>query len=185
MDKHDKKFLYLLLFPVEFSLVLIAFIITLFIKKPFPSLFTGFAPPLALFIICICGAGLAGLVSLAGSKIRIFKEILDILIGFVRDYKLNLFDIFFISLTAAFCEEILFRAVLQPMWGIYITSFAFILLHGYFNPLNWKMSVFGLIMFCVSLIIGSIYIKYGLVPAMLFHFSYDLTALLIMKKPRA
>lgn len=181
MEKYNKKFLYLLLFAIEFTLVLIAFIITLFMKKPFLSLFTNAAQPAAFIIICVSGAGLAAAASLAGSKIPIFSEIHALLSGFVRDFKLNLPDIFIISLTAGICEEILFRAVLQPMWGIWITSFVFILLHGYFNPLNWKMSVFGVMMYLISLSLGFIFIKYGLIPAMVFHTIYDFTALVSIK----
>ena len=38
------------------------------------------------------------------------------------------------------------------------------------------MSLFGVIMYGVSLGIGFVYIKFGLIPAMGFHAAYDLTA---------
>lgn len=68
------------------------------------------------------------------------------------------------------------------MWGIWITSFVFIFLHGYLNPLNWRMSLFGVIMYGVALALGFIFINFGLIPAMVFHFVYDFTAFTVLMR---
>ena len=136
---------------------------------------------MTLFIIISAGAGAAVLISLLVVKLRVFSPVYDLLKQLVTGFKLSYFDALIIALTAGICEEILFRAVLQPMWGIWITSFVFILLHGYFNPVNWRMSMFGLVMFCLSVGIGNIYINFGLMPAVIFHFVYDFTALALIK----
>jgi len=181
MKTTDKKFLYIMLFLLELALVIIAFVLTLFAKTRFASLFSFHSPALALFIIITAGAGAAVLISLLVVKLSVFSPVYDLLKQLVAGFKLSIADAFVIALTAGICEEILFRAVLQPMWGIWITSFVFILLHGYFNPLNWRMSLFGLLMFCLSLAIGFVYMNYGLIPAMALHFTYDFTALTIIK----
>ena len=43
-------------------------------------------------------------------------------------------DIIFLSFCAGFGEEMFFRAFLQPITGIWLTSVIFVVLHGYLNP---------------------------------------------------
>lgn len=180
MDKKTKKLLYAILFGGELSLVFVAVIILSFRKQSFISIFSLSQNPnvFTLFLLILCAIFIAISIVYSVIKIPLFIDIKKIIDEIITGFNLNTLDIFLISLLAGICEEILFRGVLQPMLGLWLTSFLFILLHGYFNPFNWRMSVFGILMFCLSIIIGIIYIKYGLISAIVFHFFYDFTAFL-------
>ncbi|MCE5301201.1 MAG: CPBP family intramembrane metalloprotease [Spirochaetia bacterium] len=186
MDKKSRKFFYLLMSCMEFGLVGIAAVVAFFRHIPLPSIINSAAPAWpAVAAGAAAGLPLGLLVSFTGSKITLFKSVYELLSTMFTTYNLKLFDIIIISVTAGICEEILFRGVLQTMWGIRITSFVFILLHGYFNPTDWKMSVFGLVMFALSLLIGTVYIHYGLFAAMAFHVAYDVGAMVVVGQSRA
>jgi membrane protease YdiL (CAAX protease family) len=103
-----------------------------------------------------------------------YNKVVKLIIGF----NLGVFDYFIIALMSAICEEILFRGVLQPMWGIWIVSFIFVLVHGYFNPLNRKSIPTAMLVTCIALALGGIYIYYSLVPAIAFHFGFDFAEML-------
>jgi membrane protease YdiL (CAAX protease family) len=182
MKNNIKRDLYLMLFAMELALVLIAFIITLFTKKPILSLFTSTAAPLAFLIVSAAAAGIAGFFTFLTLKFTVFNEVRKISDGMISDYKLSYVDAFIISITAGICEEILFRAVLQPMWGIWLSSFVFVFIHGYLNPSSWKKSLAGVSAYAISLALGYIFINYGLIPAMVFHAVYDFAALSFMKR---
>ncbi|MCX7699227.1 MAG: CPBP family intramembrane metalloprotease [Candidatus Goldbacteria bacterium] len=184
MDKKPKKLLYTILFVGELFLVFAAIIILTIKKQSFISIFNLHQTPniFILFLIITVAFTIAISISFSVIKLHLFKDIKIVIEEIINSFNLNVFDIFIISLLAGVCEEILFRGVLQPMLGIWITSFIFILLHGYFNPFNWHMSVFGILMFCLSMIIGLIYIKYGLVAAIIFHIVYDFIAFSSFKK---
>jgi glucose-6-phosphate-specific signal transduction histidine kinase len=49
-------------------------------------------------------------------------------------------------------------------------------IHGYWNPLDWRKMIFGAVVLLSSLVAGLFYIHCGLVPAIDFHFACDLTA---------
>ncbi len=181
MKKTDKKFFYILLFSMELALVLIAFIIIAVKKQSIASTFT--TPALLAVQVSvgiISGLVIGVLCTILVFKIPIFSIMHKLVKKLITTYKLNLYDLILISVLAGVCEEILFRGVLQPMWGIWITSFVFILLHGYFNPFNWKLTLFGVMMFGISIILGYIYITLGLAAAISFHFSFDLIVLLLI-----
>jgi membrane protease YdiL (CAAX protease family) len=55
-------------------------------------------------------------------------------------------EILFVSFCAGFGEELLFRGSLQYLLGIWTTAIIFVALHGYINPRDWRISVYGLFM---------------------------------------
>ena len=74
--------------------------------------------------------------------------------GLIGELKLGRSEIIFISICAGVGEEILFRGALQPLimqWignhqGIWVTAAVFVAIHGYLNPKDWKISVYGVFM---------------------------------------
>lgn len=64
----------------------------------------------------------------------------------ISNLRLKEWQIIFISLCAGFGEELLFRGALQPLMGIWITAIIFVAIHGYLDPRNWKMSIYGVYM---------------------------------------
>ena len=90
--------------------------------------------------------------------------------------------IFFVSISAGIGEEIFFRGVLQPFLGVVITGVLFVAVHGYINPKNWRISIYGLYMTIGIIVIGVLTEKVGLITAIISHTVIDITLLLKTKK---
>ncbi len=177
----NKKIFYITLFAVEFSLLLAAFLVTFFKKIPFYSLFASLSPLyLQALTGLIPGAAAAAVITYLVIKLSVFSEIRELIVSLIQNFNLKIYDIVLIAVLSGICEEALFRGVIQPALGIWLTSFIFIFLHGYFNPFSAKMAFFGVIMFFISSAMGGLYKYLGLFSAVSFHFSYNLTALFII-----
>lgn len=90
--------------------------------------------------------------------------------------------ILFVSISAGIGEEIFFRGVLQPFLGVVITGVLFVAIHGYINPKNWRISIYGLYMTIGIIVIGVLTEKVGLITAIISHTVIDITLLLKTKK---
>ncbi len=178
-----KNIIYVFVIIAELSLPLLGFFIFLIIKKPFSSVFlmkmNFFVQILYGTVLGICAGFLSAVLV---DKIKNFKIIKELVMKIIKEYRINLFDITLISFLAGICEEILFRGVLQQLTGLFLSSFIFILLHGYFNPFNLNISIFGLFMYILSLIIGISFEYFGILSAIVFHFLYDFIVLYYFKK---
>ena len=115
-----------------------------------------------------------GILVLAVAQLDFVKEMSSHQERMLRSLKLNWGDIIFMSFCAAIGEEILFRAGIQNWLGPWLTSFMFIAVHGYFNPLSLKKSILGFILFPFILIIAYGYDILGLWFCIGAHFTYDL-----------
>lgn len=91
----------------------------------------------------------------------------------VRGMNLNFWDCVFLSVCAGVGEELLFRSGVQYYLGPIITSVIFVAIHGYLNPFNWRMSLYGLIVLPFILLISYGYYEFGLWFCIGAHFSYD------------
>lgn len=98
----------------------------------------------------------------------------------VRDMRLTLWDCIFLSICAGVGEELLFRSGMQYYLGPIITAIFFVAIHGYLNPFNWKMSLYGLIVLPFILLISYGFITFGLWFAIAAHFAYDLVLFLVI-----
>lgn len=87
--------------------------------------------------------------------------------------KLSNGEIIFLSICAGVGEELLFRAVLQQYWGIWITALVFVAIHGYLDPRNMKMVVYGLTMTLIIAGVGYLYEYSGLLTAAAAHTMID------------
>lgn len=103
----------------------------------------------------------------------------------ISQLHLNFAGILFLSLCAGVGEEIFFRAGLQPLLGLWPTSVIFVLIHGYLNPFNWRISVYGAAMVIFIAGIGYLFREVGLISAIAAHSMLDIVLLteLIEKKP--
>ena len=97
-------------------------------------------------------------------------------------FELNQSEMIFVSLCAGIGEEILFRGALQPIMGIVITSIIFVAIHGYLNPNNWRISVYGIFMTLLIIGVGFMTIHLGLITAIFTHAMIDYY--LILRMPR-
>jgi membrane protease YdiL (CAAX protease family) len=75
---------------------------------------------------------------------------------------------FFLALSASIGEEILFRGALQPVFGLWITSIFFALLHTQYTLTPASIIIFG-----VALGLGWIRRKYSTTAAIIGHFVYN------------
>ena len=88
-------------------------------------------------------------------------------------FDLTLSEILFISVCAGVGEEILFRGALQPLVGIILASVFFVAIHGYLNPKDWRLSLYGLYMTVVIAILGYLAETSGLLTAIFAHTVID------------
>lgn len=95
---------------------------------------------------------------------------------------LRLFDYFFLSLCAGVGEELLFRAGVQFYLGPIVTSILFVAIHGYLNPMNLKMSLYGLVVLPFIIGISYAFIDYGIWFCIAAHFAYDFLVFISIEK---
>jgi len=89
-----------------------------------------------------------------------------------------------ISLAAAIGEELLFRAALQPLLGVWITSVIFLLTHTpvyQFRKLDKATLVQAAGVFGASVVLGFIYQYVGLLAAVLVHVAIDVVGLYVVR----
>ncbi len=92
--------------------------------------------------------------------------------------ELTLPIIWFVSSCAGFGEEVFFRGIIQPFLGVIVTAVVFVAIHGYLNPKNWQISIYGIYMTVAIVIIGYLSIYVGLVSAISAHTLIDVVLLL-------
>lgn len=110
----------------------------------------------------------------AVSQLTVFQEMSKMQERLLRSLKLSWPDIIFMSLCAGIGEELLFRAGIQYWLGPWWTTLLFIALHGYFHPLSWRKSMYGVVLLPFILMLAYGYETYGLWFCIAAHFSYDL-----------
>ena len=89
-----------------------------------------------------------------------------------------------ISLAAAIGEELLFRAALQPLLGVWVSSLIFLLTHTpvyQFRKLDRATLVQAAGVFGASVALGFIYQYVGLLAAMLVHTALDVVGLYVVR----
>lgn len=95
----------------------------------------------------------------------------------VRPMKLTNVQIVFVSICAGVGEELLFRGAIQPFLGIWITSILFVLIHGYLNPYNLPLTIYGFYMVLVIGVLGLMTEHMGILTAMIAHTIIDIILL--------
>jgi hypothetical protein len=64
----------------------------------------------------------------------------------VQTFGISSIGVWLVSFCAGFGEELLFRGALQPLMGIWPTAFVFVAIHGYLDPRNLKITIYGVFM---------------------------------------
>ncbi len=96
--------------------------------------------------------------------------------------KLSFGEILFISLCAGIGEELLFRGVIQNWLGIVWTALLFVAIHGYLNPANWRLSIFGVFMVVAVMGFGYATGEIGLLSAIIAHVVVDIILLIKLSR---
>jgi membrane protease YdiL (CAAX protease family) len=90
-----------------------------------------------------------------------------------------------ISIAAAIGEEMLFRAALQPLLGVWIVSLIFLLTHVpvyRFRQMDRATLAQAASVFGGSVVLGFVFQQVGLLAAMLVHMWIDIVGLLIVRQ---
>ena len=116
----------------------------------------------------------AGLIAWRIIKLKILQPVRDKYQDIIGSLKMNIGTIIIVSICAGVGEEILFRGILQSYFGIWITAAGFVAIHGYLNPLDWRISFYGTYMTLAIVVIGYLHQLYGLTSAMLAHTMIDI-----------
>lgn len=114
------------------------------------------------------------------------KETLDdyFIVKQLKELSLSNSQIVQVSVIAGISEEILFRAAIQPIIGIWLTSLIFIGVHGYIRFKTLGHATFTLFTFLLSVVLGLLFIYYGVISAMIAHAIYDIILLKELKNSK-
>lgn len=99
----------------------------------------------------------------------------------LESLNLDMTKIILISVAAGVGEEILFRGCLQPMFGLWPVAIIFVALHGYLNPFDWKITVYGLFLILASAGFGYLFKNQGIYAPILAHGVFDFIILFYVK----
>ncbi|TVR86981.1 MAG: CPBP family intramembrane metalloprotease [Saprospirales bacterium] len=95
----------------------------------------------------------------------------------IRGLNLSIGDVWFLSFCAGFGEELFFRGGLQPLLGIWITAIIFVAIHGYLNPMNWRITIYGIAMCFFIAGMGYLTEEVGILSAAVAHMMVDVVLL--------
>src|SRR5690606_23018894 len=143
----------------------------------------GFSFPYQLTIGVLAGLVASGIALFIISQ-RFFQKEKAFYYELISKLDLNLTGIIFLSLCAGIGEELFFRAAIQPLLGIWWTSILFVLLHGYLNPKNIHISIYGLVMVGIIAGFGYLFEFCGIFSAISAHAVFDMVLILNMTKNR-
>ena len=97
-------------------------------------------------------------------------------------FQLSFSEVLLISLSAGVGEEILFRGSIQPFLGVAVTSVLFVAVHGYLNPKDWRLSVYGVFMTIGIAWLGYLAETQGLLSAIIGHTIIDVYLLIYLQR---
>lgn len=123
---------------------------------------------------------LYAVLALGFMQASVFQKLPTRIETMVQNMNLSIWDCLFLSICAGVGEELLFRSGVQFYLGPIITSVIFVAIHGYLNPFNWRMSLYGLIVLPFILLISYALEEFGLWFCIGAHFSYDFVLFYVM-----
>lgn len=124
---------------------------------------------------------LSALLAVALIKGKRFKSVRHFFEEMMHDMNPSFVNILFYSFCAAVGEEVLFRAGIQPIIGIWPASMLFVFLHGYINPAKINLTIYGVFLIIICAGFGYLFRFFGLGSAILAHFVYDVGMFSVLK----
>lgn len=100
---------------------------------------------------------------------RSFRRQLQI----IRSFRLTVIDCIFLSLCAGIGEEFLFRITLQEWIHPLLNSVIFVAIHGYFDPRDWSVTKYGLLILVFIIGLGYGVGAFGIWSCIIAHAAYD------------
>jgi hypothetical protein len=128
-----------------------------------------FQIPIGIALGLILGYGLKAMLSTPG-----FKDLTHTYADMLSEFGLNPQEFTFLSVCAGVGEEILFRGCIQYYAGIYLTAVIFVALHGYLNPLNRKILLYGIVLSAIFIGVGFLMSYIGIYACIILHIIIDI-----------
>jgi hypothetical protein len=138
-----------------------------------------------LWLQLLAGLTLGIVTAKAGWQIVLMPRLRKTKIFFtsiIKPLDLTILEIILISACAGIGEELFFRGVVQPLLGVWATSVLFVLLHGYLNPFNLPLTLYGLYMVLVIGVIGLFAEYLGILSSIIAHSVIDFILLTELSK---
>lgn len=123
-------------------------------------------------------AAIMGLMLING---KYFKNARTYFEDLLEDLNPSLASIVFYAFSASVGEEILFRAGIQGLIGIWPAALLFVILHGYIVPKNIPLLFYNVFLVVVSAGFGYLFKFFGLGSAVVAHFVYDVAMFCVLK----
>ena len=144
-------------------------------------------PQAAVPSLKTAGIGLAiglGMAVLQVAGINASQRWRDFLARAVGSTPLGTTEIVIIGMAVGIAEELLFRAAIQPLVGVTVASLIFAAVHwnyaavrGSRETIAFSALAFALV-FLISIVLGHVFVAFGLGAAIIAHASYDIVVLL-------
>lgn len=125
--------------------------------------------PIGIALGFAIGYGLKAMLNTKG-----FTDLTHKYAEMISQFELNTQEFTFLSVCAGVGEEILFRGCIQFYAGIYATAIIFVALHGYLNPLNRKILLYGLVLTAIFIGVGFLMAHVGIYACIILHIIIDI-----------
>jgi membrane protease YdiL (CAAX protease family) len=112
---------------------------------------------------------------------RRFKNVRHFFESLMQELNPSMGDILFYSVCAGVGEEVLFRAGIQPLIGIWPAALLFVFLHGYIHPSNINLTIYGLFLVVICSGFGYLFKFIGLASCITAHIVYDVAMFSMLK----
>jgi CAAX protease family protein len=156
-------------------------LITYLQKKDVQQVLLGGKPYYAQVLTGFSFGTLSSLLAIVLIRGKKFKSVRSFFENLMRELNPSFLNILFYSFCAGIGEEVLFRAGLQPLIGIWPTSVLFVLLHGYITPANINLSIYGFFLIVICSGFGYLFNFLGLTSSCTAHFVYDVAMFGVLK----
>lgn len=177
MKKSSLRILFLAFLTITLFPLLTLGCFFLFEENPLSTFISIFKTKSSYLFEIIIGVIVGILSGIIAWKFIISKFMLPVLNKYgnlIQSLELNLPSIIFISFCAGIGEELLFRGAIQLYLGIWITAVIFIAIHGYLDPTNWRISLYGTLMTLIIVVLGYMTEEFGIISAMIAHSIIDI-----------
>jgi uncharacterized protein len=149
----------------------------LFEPNPTELFFHLFISPTNLWWELIAGIAIGSISGFAAWGLissRIMLPVLRKYGNLIRSLRLTIPTIILVSFAAGIGEELFFRGAVQHYLGIWITAILFIAIHGYIDPTNWRVSLYGALMTIIIAFLGYMREDVGIISSMMAHTIIDI-----------
>ena len=156
-------------------------LITYLQKKDVQTVLLGGKPYYAQVLSGLFFGSLSSILAIVLIRGKKFKSVRNFFETLMHELNPSFFNILFYSFCAGVGEEVLFRAGIQPLIGIWPASVLFVMLHGYINPSNLTLSVYGVFLVIICSGFGYLFKYFGLTSSAIAHFIYDVAMFSLLK----